>query len=605
MATRSRSAGHPPAKAVQADNRPDPDQVRAQADAVLGALRLRPTAAQIRQARALLPVLRNLRLFTELMALAEALARLDPADAATRRLYAQALIETGAATAALAMLRQLLATLPKGHAEVAEAWGLIGRASKQIFFDAADAAGTGALGPGARTALAEAVQAYRTPYQADPARHTWQGVNLLALVSRARREGWDEIAPRIVPARLAGQLITALQAVPAKQRDDWHLPTLAEATLGLSLATGDLEPVESLLRQYVGAPDVQAFQVASTLRQFTQVWGLDSITLKTPGTGLRSAADLRRARGLADILRARLLTLPGGSLELPVAKARPAAAAKGRRGQAADRAILSPGVAPVPLGDMPDGVQLEAVLGAEGPRTFAWWQAGVAASRSVGVVRQKLGQRTGTGFLVRPSDFGLPDSLGPLFLTNHHVVNPEGVSPALRPDQAEVVFEAVDAGQSCAVAQLLWTSPVDQHDASLLRLAQAPAGVPPLPISTRLPEIPPPEDKRRPRVYVIGYPGGRELSISFQDNELIDHEGPPAGHPPQADRWRVHYRAPTEGGNSGSPVFNDSSWEVIALHHAGGRFKMPRLNGQDGTYAANEGLALATLIEAVKAAGLA
>lgn len=579
---------------------PDPDQARAQADTLLAALRQRATAAQLRQARALLPVLRNQRAFTELMALAEALARLDPADAPTRRLYAQALIETGAATAALAMLRQLLATLPKGHAETAEAWGLVGRASKQIFFDATDA-----TGPGARAALAEAVQAYRTPYQADPARHTWQGVNLLALVSRARREGWDEIAPRIVPAKLAGQLITALQAVPAKARDDWYLPTLAEATLGLSLATGDLEPVETLLRQYVGAADVQAFQVASTLRQFTQVWGLDSITLKTPGTGLRSATDLRRARGLADILRARLLTLPGGGLQLPVAKAQPAKPRKGRAGGPGERAILSPGVAPVPLHEVPDGVQLEAVLGAEGPRTFAWWQAGVAASRSVGVVRQKLGQRTGTGFLVRAADFGLPDSLEPLFLTNHHVVNPEGVSPALRPDQAEVVFEAVDAAQPCAVTQLLWTSPVDQHDASLLRLARSPDGVPALAISTRLPEIPPPEDKQRPRVYVIGYPGGRELSISFQDNELIDHEGPPAGHPPQADRWRVHYRAPTEGGNSGSPVFNDSAWEVIALHHAGGRFKMPRLNGQDGTYAANEGLALATLIEAVKAAKLA
>lgn len=601
MAMRGSTAQPPRPAAVRAGRgaeAPDPDQARAQADTLLAALRQRPTAAQLRQARALLLVLRNQRAFTELMALAEALARLDPADAPTRRLYAQALIETGAATAALAMLRQLLASLPKGHAEAAEAWGLIGRASKQIFFDAADA-----TGPGARAALAEAVQAYRVPYQADPARHTWQGVNLLALVSRARREGWDEIAPRIVPARLAGQLVSALQAVPAKQRDDWYLPTLAEATLGLSLATGDLAPVEALLRQYVGAADVQAFQVASTLRQFTQVWGLESLTLKTPGTGLRSAADLRRARGLVDILRARLLTLPGGGLQLPVAKARPAAPTAGRKGRAADRAILSPGVAPVPVHDVPDGVQLEAVLGAEGPRTFAWWQAGVAASRSVGVVRQKLGQRIGTGFLVRPSDFGLPDSLGPLFLTNHHVVNPEGVSPALRPEQAEVVFEAVDT-QPCAVAQLLWTSPVDQHDATLLRLAQAPAGVPPLPVSTRLPEIPPPEEKQRPRVYVIGYPGGRELSISFQDNELIDHEGPPAGHPPVADRWRVHYRAPTEGGNSGSPVFNDSSWEVIALHHAGGRFKMPRLNGQDGTYAANEGLALATLIEAVKSARL-
>ena len=87
----------------------------------------------------------------------------------------------------------------------------------------------------------------------------------------------------------------------------------------------------------------------------------------------------------------------------------------------------------------------------------------------------------------------------------------------------------------------------------------------------------------------------------FQDNELLDHEGPPTGQPQIPGVCRVHYRAPTEGGNSGSPVFNAAAWQVVALHHKGGRFGMPRLNGQSGTYAANEGLAMATLVAAVKA----
>ena len=107
---------------------------------------------------------------------------------------------------------------------------------------------------------------------------------------------------------------------------------------------------------------------------------------------------------------------------------------------------------------------------------------------------------------------------------------------------------------------------------------------------------------RQPRVYIIGYPGGRELSFSFQDNALIDHEGPPGGQPQTPGVWRVHYFAPTEGGNSGSPVFEDSGWRVIALHHSGGNFGMPRLNGVAGTYAANEGLAMARIVEAVRAA---
>jgi V8-like Glu-specific endopeptidase len=58
---------------------------------------------------------------------------------------------------------------------------------------------------------------------------------------------------------------------------------------------------------------------------------------------------------------------------------------------------------------------------------------------------------------------------------------------------------------------------------------------------------------------------------------LLDHESP-----------KVHYRAPTEGGSSGSPIFNQA-WDLIALHHAGG-MDMKMLHGKEGTYPANEGI---------------
>jgi V8-like Glu-specific endopeptidase len=117
-------------------------------------------------------------------------------------------------------------------------------------------------------------------------------------------------------------------------------------------------------------------------------------------------------------------------------------------------------------------------------------------------------------------------------------------------------------------------------------LSEPVTGVTVLPFAEGLPPL-----ESHPRVYVIGYPGGRDLSFSFEDNELLDHEGPPGGHPPIPGVCRVHYRAPTEGGSSGSPVFNDQ-WEVIALHHKGGKVGMPRLNGLAGTYAANEGISI-------------
>ena len=87
--------------------------------------------------------------------------------------------------------------------------------------------------------------------------------------------------------------------------------------------------------------------------------------------------------------------------------------------------------------------------------------------------------------------------------------------------------------------------------------------------------------------------------FSFQYNELLDREGPTGGKPQIPGVCRVHYRAPTEGGSSGSPVFNARLWEVIALHHKGGKIGMPKLNGVPGEYAANEGVSLQSIKEAL------
>jgi V8-like Glu-specific endopeptidase len=110
-----------------------------------------------------------------------------------------------------------------------------------------------------------------------------------------------------------------------------------------------------------------------------------------------------------------------------------------------------------------------------------------------------------------------------------------------------------------------------------------------------------PEFRDKPTtVYVIGYPLGQTLSISLADNELIDYENVRIGTLPGPEPRRLHYRAPTERGNSGSPVFNSRTMELIGLHHAGGY--RPRLNGQPGKYHANEGLWLRPLFNAFRLA---
>ena len=51
----------------------------------------------------------------------------------------------------------------------------------------------------------------------------------------------------------------------------------------------------------------------------------------------------------------------------------------------------------------------------------------------------------------------------------------------------------------------------------------------------------------------------------------------------------LQYRAPTQPGSSGSPVFAGQGWRVIGLHCRGGK-EMRKLNGQSGLHEANEGV---------------
>lgn len=521
----------------------DGDRLRKQARDALGRLGGLAGPDDLARAKVLVEELRNAREYGAMGEIAEAVSRWDPLDPKNRRLYAQALIETGRATAAIDVLKAVAQRLRSTHPEHAEATGLLGRAYKQIFVDAGDK-----TSPGAREALRQAVAAYRTPWEAAPERNTWHGVNLVALLARARRLGLD-VAPDLDPKRIAATIGRALAAPPSGTSDPWRLPTLAEA----SLALGDWDAVERHIRAYAADAEAKAFLIAGTLRQFTDIWDLETVD--------------ERGRGLVSMLRARLLELSGGGLKLKPAEVKH-------------------------LHDLPDpGIgQLEAVLGENGPQTFRWWKTGLARALAVAAIRLKLGSRFGTGLLVRASDLGRAPGDELLVLTNFHVINAQGVSPGVRHDRAEVVFEAADPNKAYAIKEILWSSPVGQHDVALLRLAEPVTGVEPLPIARDLPAL-----GKTARVYIIGHPGGRDLAFSFQDNELLDHEGPPTGNPAIPGVCRLHYGAPTEGGSSGSPVFDASAWEVVALHHKGGRTGMPKLNGAEGTYAANEGISLQSI----------
>ena len=78
----------------------------------------------------------------------------------------------------------------------------------------------------------------------------------------------------------------------------------------------------------------------------------------------------------------------------------------------------------------------------------------------------------------------------------------------------------------------------------------------------------------------------RPAQLGRQGGAVLDHQDP-----------RVHYRAPTRKGNSGSPVFN-SDWDLLALHHYGHE-KVAKLNGAGGFYPANEGIYVKAIFDEI------
>ena len=225
---------------------------------------------------------------------------------------------------------------------------------------------------------------------------------------------------------------------------------------------------------------------------------------------------------------------------------------------------------------------LEKVLGIERYRSLTWYRNGLLRCRAVARIENLNEDGIGTGFLVKGA--ALHESLpARVLVTNGHVV-PEGLDPR----NAVVAFHGLDAdtlgSNRFRVLGRWWYEPSSspQLDTTVLELDAYPERVEPIPLAPQLPELTP-----TTRAYVIGHPRGlQQPQFSLQDNLVLDH-----------DDTRLHYRSPTEGGSSGSPVF-DNQWQLIGLHHAGG-FAMPRLNGEAGTYPANEALIIGAIRNAM------
>jgi hypothetical protein len=524
----------------------DHNEVRRLAAVFVADVRSRPDPVDAETGLEVLKLLQRKRYIRLVHDVAEALLAHGLDTVALRHRYALALVDHDRTAAAEA----LLARLPlEARTTDSEVQGAIGRVHKQRYATSGPAAGN-------RRAkdLAEAVAAYAAAYQRDPAVHYYHGINVAALLHRAAADGVDlagHADPAAEAATIAHDILERIKR--QKERGLWQLASAAEACLAL----GRHDDAVAWLAHYVSSP-ADAFEFNSTLRQFQQVWRLD--TEAEPG------------RRLIPMLRNRLLQTQGGALSVEPRELTPEAL---RRFDDVDSTLKARG-----------GVDYERVFGLDRFRPVAWLRDALVACRSVARVEDGYDGK-GTGFVLAGTDLR-PGWPARVLLTNAHVV-PDAVDP----DEVVITFRGLsEAGRETAltvrpVGGMLWHSPKHDLDACVLALPDdLSPQVTPLRLSKRFPRL---GDGHQVRAYVIGHPLGiPEIRLSLHDSLLLD-----------ADDRYAWYRSPTERGSSGSPVFDDR-WRVIALHH-GATDSMPGTAG--GGSAANEGIRIDRLLEALRADG--
>lgn len=472
------------------------------------------------EVREVLRLLQDHRRFHQAISIAEAALAVGSIDVTGRRRYCQSLIEIGVLHAA-EIAAQMLADSTDDPVERGEAFGLLGRIRKTRF-----------VAGGRAADLSLAIDAYRTGYElgTDP---LWHGVNLVALASRAQREGLD------VPGQVKVPELTASVARLATSRDPelrsvWERATEIECLLAGDVSEADLEQAVAAAESLASAKMTSPFELQSLRRQLIEVW-----QLPPQHPVLIAIAD-------------RQLQLGGGAdVELPRSAS-----------------------------------QFEKIFGTALPVGYRHLRRGLSCAESVCKITDASEEPWGTGFLIG-GDLLHPD-LGkdPIVVTNAHVVSPEPGVGKLLPEEARAIFDITKSEEGRPLTlggfEGIWSSPPTRCDVTFLRYQGSAAAITePLEVA----RVPPPVADGA-YVYVIGHPAGGGLKFSIRGNDLVAYDS--AG-------TRVHYTAPTEGGSSGSPVFNQA-WELMAVHHAGDS-KMRRFDDPSLTYQANEGITLQAIKE--------
>jgi hypothetical protein len=533
--------------------------------AVLGAIQ-KPLAAV--QSRRLLDELRSQRCFQAMRTFAQEAVKMADGSLQmyVKRQLAQAMIELGDLGGAIDLLQGLIAELNPGSLpkDRSEAFGLLGRAHKQRFVDAVKGGATGVK------ELQAAVDAYAKGFAVglDPG---WHGANLVALAARAKRDGFS--ASTDSAETWADRVLDRLEQTERVRWAPWDYASAGEAYL----ARNDEKQIAEHFACYWNLLNADGFALAGTERQLTEIWGF---TKHSPDP-LRASLVLH--------LEARKLTAARGATRYSPEELKTLAA----------QLLTASGRAEATFG-AGSAIPLDRVLRL------------VNRAKSICRISDINNPRkAGTGFLVRGVDLAPPRE-GAFVLTNHHVLHGDEASDDLL--ATSDYAGSIDAKWAQAEFHF-WegqTSPkAIRVDAVLRHSCRADADftvaslVKPLPVELglTLSTSPKPlgsrnvvDPRQRAKVILIGHPNGDDLSFSFSDNEVVDHELD--DHPRERPR-RIHYRTPTEPGSSGSPVIHHETLEVVGLHRTGRatplRDDWPRAK-PDEVYEANEAVAMRSLL---------
>ena len=496
--------------------------------------------------------LRAKRMFTSMRKLGDACMQTSKASYKIRRQLAQALIEEGIFSAAIHVLEDIIqetehSTDATALFENREAHGLMGRAYKQLYVVADNPAN-----PMSVEYMNKAIAAYQLIYEKNPSENIWHGINTVAMAARAKSDG---VALKVEPKidEWAGAIVQIVEKMEANENAQaFDLATALEATVAL----GKPKDAINWLNKYIQSPQADAFEFASTLRQLTELWRLD--------------AGNTELGQIIPLLRGALLKKEGGTLTISASEIQ-------------DGIFNKEQMLPKP----------EKVFGADSYQTYEWYMKGAQRCLLIARIGREKTKGFGTGFLMNGADLH-PDLANEMvLLTNAHVVtNDPNEREALRPEEALVSFEVLGIDKTYTIKELFFTSPFNDFDVTILRFKVEDETELKNIIKGKAIDLFAISKKNldrngNERVYIIGHPAGGILQLSLQDNALLDYEG-----------RLLHYRTPTVGGSSGSPVFDDN-WNLIGIHHAGGNY-IRKLNNEKGMYQANEGIRITFIQEALK-----